>query len=150
MVIDEEETLTRVLLTENDDDDYLIFTLAIKETNLGVTLTRAETGDELFTLLNKNIPDILFLDIQIPCRDGRQCLREIRSQSRYDNLPVILYTSLNDAQTIEYTFREGGNLYVIKPSSITQLTEVLKRILTINWKTTLYFPAKSDFVLNPL
>lgn len=136
-----------VIIAEDDDDDYLIFSIAIKETSYKVLLTRAENGDILLKLLDQETPDILFLDILLPGKDGRECLRIIRANKKYDAVPIIIYTSLDDLKNIEYCYREGSNLYTIKPSSIDALKEILERILSINWKKTMYFPQKSQFVL---
>lgn len=98
-------------------------------------------------MLEKEMPDILFLDLQLPVKDGRQCLQLIRADRRLDKLPVIMYTSLNDLQNIEYCFRKGSNIYAIKPNTIQELKVILHRILMIDWKKTNYYPPFEDFVL---
>jgi CheY-like chemotaxis protein len=138
-----------VLMAEDDDEDFLIFSLAIKELAFTVVLTRAENGDILFKLLDEKNPDILFLDLLMPCKDGRQCLKEIRANKKYDSLPIIMYSSLNDLKDIEFCYREGSNLYAIKPHTLTELKTILERIFSIDWKKLLYFPSRTDFVLNP-
>jgi CheY-like chemotaxis protein len=138
-----------VLMAEDDDEDFLIFSLAIKELAFTVVLTRAENGDILFKLLDEKNPDILFLDLLMPCKDGRQCLKEIRANKKYDSLPIIMYSSLNDLKDIEFCYREGSNLYAIKPHTLTELKNILERIFSIDWKKLLYFPSRTDFVLNP-
>lgn len=137
-----------ILVAEDDDDDYLIFSIAIKETSFTYVLKRAENGEILLKCLNDELPDILFLDLLMPCTDGKQCLKEIRANKKYDSLPIIVYSSLNDLNSVEYCYREGSNLYVIKPNSISDLKSILERILTIDWKRTMYFPQKSQFVVN--
>ena len=96
---------TNVLIAEDDDEDYLIFSLAIEELSFKVILSRAENGDLLFKLLDENNPDIVFLDLLMPCKDGRQCLREIRSNRKYDAIPIIVYSSLSDLQ-----IRQGSGI----------------------------------------
>jgi len=142
---------THVILAEDDDDDFLIFSLALEGLPLPLTvlLTRAEDGERLMKLLEEKIPDILFLDIYMPCKDGHQCIKEIRANSKYDALPIIVYSSLKDLRTIEMCYRQGSNLYTIKPTSLTELQTAIQRILTIDWKKSLYFPSRSEFVLNP-
>ena len=140
---------THVLLAEDDNDDYYIFSLAIEQIPFTVLLTRAENGELLMKLLDEKTPDILFLDMLMPCKDGHQCLKEIRSNKKYDSLPIIVYSSLKDLKNIELCYREGSNLYAIKPNSFEELKTVLERILSIDWKKVLYFPKRSDFVLNP-
>lgn len=140
---------TNVLIAEDDDEDYLIFSLAIEELSFKVILSRAENGDLLFKLLDENNPDIVFLDLLMPCKDGRQCLREIRANRKYDAIPIIVYSSLNDLQNIEFCYREGSNMYAIKPHTLVELKTILEKIFSIDWKKVLYFPPRSMFVLNP-
>jgi DNA-binding response OmpR family regulator len=138
---------TNVLIAEDDDDDFYIFSVALSETSFTVIMKRAEDGEILMKLLNEEIPDILFLDLLMPCKDGKQCLLEIRSDRRYDNLPIVVYSALEDLESVEYSYRQGSNLFTIKPNSIEELKEALNRILSIDWKKTMYFPPKSEFII---
>jgi len=138
-----------ILIAEDDDDDYLIFSIAIEEISYKVLLTRATNGEILLKLLEEQVPDILFLDILMPCMEGRECLKMIRSNRNYDALPIIMYSSLADLKTVEFCYREGSNLFAVKPNSIGELKQILERILAIDWKKTLYFPPRTDFVLRP-
>jgi CheY-like chemotaxis protein len=138
---------TTVLIAEDDDDDFFIFSVAISETAFTVILRRAEDGELLMKLLQEEIPDILFLDLLMPCKDGKQCLLEIRSDRRFDSLPIIVYTAVEDLESVEYCYRQGSNVFTIKPNSIEDLREALQRILSIDWKKTMYFPPKSEFIV---
>lgn len=143
------QELTYVLLAEDDDDDYLIFSLAVDDiTSVRVALKRAENGDILMRLLDEKHPDLLFLDLLMPCKDGRQCIREIRSNSKYDSLPIIVYSSMSDLESIEFCYREGTNLYARKPSSLSDLKSILEKIFAMDWKRMLYYPPMSQFVIN--
>ncbi len=139
---------THVLLADDDDDDFFIFSLAVKELPVRVMLTRAENGDILLKLLDESVPDLLFLDLLMPCKDGRTCIKDIRSNAKYDTLPVIIYSSLRDMDNIQFCYREGGNLYVFKPSTLPELKDILERILTIDWKNMMYYPPLSNFVIS--
>lgn len=141
---------THVLMAEDDDDDYMVFSLAIDELSVRVVLTRAENGDILFKLLEKDEkhPDMLFLDLLLPCKNGKDCLREIRANSKYDSMPIIVYSSLEDLQSIEFCYREGSNLYAIKPHSLRELKDVLEKIFSVNWKKMMYYPPMSRFIVN--
>ena len=143
------QELTYVLLAEDDDDDYLIFSLAVNDiTSVRVELKRAENGDILMRLLDERHPDLLFLDLLMPCKDGRQCIREIRSNSKFDSLPIIVYSSMSDLESIEFCYREGTNLYARKPSSLSDLKSILEKIFAMDWKRMLYYPPMSQFVIN--
>ena len=140
---------THVLMAEDDDEDFYIFSLAIKELTIKVVLTRAENGDILLQLLDEKNPDIVFLDLLMPCKDGRTCLKEIRANKKYDTIPIVVYSSLSDLKSIEFCYREGSNLYAIKPSTLNELKTVLEKIFSIDWKKMLYFPPRSKFVVTP-
>lgn len=143
------QELTYVLLAEDDDDDYLIFSLAVNDiTSVRVELKRAENGDILMRLLDEKHPDLLFLDLLMPCRDGRQCIREIRANRKFDSLPIIVYSSMSDLESIEFCYREGTNLYARKPSSLTDLKSILEKIFAMDWKRMLYYPPMSQFVIS--
>jgi len=139
---------THVLLAEDDDDDFFIFSLAVKDLSVRVMLTRAENGDILLRLLDESVPDLLFLDLLMPCKDGRTCIKEIRANAKYDTLPVIIYSSMRDMNNIQFCYREGSNLYVFKPSTLPELKDILERILTIDWKNMMYYPPLSNFVIS--
>lgn len=143
------EELLKLLIAEDDTDDFELIKDAIEECNLSVTIERAENGDILIKILDDRIPDLLFLDILLPCKDGRQCLKEIRSNRKYDLLPIIIYSSSNAWAEVEFCFREGANLYVIKPTSFDELKLMLEKILKIDWKKSLYYPPLPDFLVNP-
>lgn len=143
-----EKDSPHVMIAEDDDDDFYIFSVALQELSFTVVLTRAENGEILIRLLDDKTPDILFLDLMMPGKDGRQCLREIRANHKFDSLPVVMYSSLRDMKEVEFCYREGANLYVIKPAVFSDLKDILQRILTIDWKKLLYYPPLSQFVIN--
>jgi CheY-like chemotaxis protein len=136
------------MIAEDDDDDFYIFSVALEELSITIVLSRAENGNILIRLLNDKVPDILFLDLMMPGTDGRQCLKEIRANHKYDALPVIVYTSMKDMKEVEFCYREGANLYVIKPTGFADLKTILERILTIDWKKVMYYPPLSQFLIN--
>ena len=137
-----------VLLAEDDNDDVLSFELAMKEMPFSFILRNAENGDMLFVLLKERIPDILFLDILMPCRDGVTCIIEIRKNKDYNHMPVIMYTAMNSEEYIENAYKNGANFYLLKSNSINELTENLKKIFSVDWKNFMYYPPKQQFVLS--
>jgi DNA-binding response OmpR family regulator len=141
--------LQQVLIAEDDDDDFGFLKDAIDELNLSIVIERAENGDILIKILDKMIPDLLFLDILMPCKDGRQCLKEIRSNRKYDLLPIIIFSSVTSWEEVELCFREGANLFTIKPSSFGDFKAILEKIFAIDWKKSLYYPPLGQFVINP-
>jgi CheY-like chemotaxis protein len=144
-----EEKKTHILLGEDDNEDILFFELAVRLLPVAVLLTTAENGEKLMEMLEKIFPDIIFLDINMPCKTGRECLREIRANKKYDNIPIIMYTSYQNEENIEDCFRKGANLYLVKPNNIRELVDRIGMILSIDWKSYSYFPQKDKFVISP-
>ena len=144
-----EEEVQDVLIAEDDRDDYELIEDVIKTLPLKVVVNRAENGDILMKLIHEKIPDLLLLDLVLPCKDGKTCLREIRSDKKFDELPIIVYSALRDLESIEFCFREGTNLYVLKPDTYSQIVEAVEKIFSFNWRKMRYFPTRSNFVLNP-
>ena len=138
-----------VVMAEDDNDDFEILADAISKVPVKILLSRAEDGVVLMKLIHEKIPDLLFLDIILPQRDGRDCIREIRSDKKFDGLPIIVYTSLKDLETVEFCYRWGTNIYVHKPQSYSDIAEIVRKIFSINWKKLQYYPSRSEFVLNP-
>ncbi|GHV36027.1 hypothetical protein FACS18949_14970 [Clostridia bacterium] len=91
-------------------DDYVVFTLT--------------SAQKLFELLEKKIPDLILLDVEMPDIDGYEALEKMRENRRYDGIPVIFATGTEDERE-EYGFELGAYDYVYKPFSAASL---LKRI----------------------
>jgi CheY-like chemotaxis protein len=141
--------IRNVFLAEDDDDDVLIFRLALHKLSIVIELKHASDGDMLLDLLRKEIPDIIFLDIKMRGKDGMASIAEIRRNSDYNHVPVIMYTSLKGDKYVDECYSSGANFYLLKANSISQLADRLKLIFSIDWKSYTYYPPKAEFVLNP-
>jgi DNA-binding response OmpR family regulator len=136
-----------ILLAEDDPDDVFFFSMALNNVLITAKLRHADNGDKLFEELKKNIPDLLFLDIQMPCRDGMDCIREIRQNKRYDSMPVILLTSLSHTEMVESSYRIGANFFIAKTAAINELADKIRRILSIDWKSNMVYPTLEQYVV---
>ena len=129
-----------VLLADDDIDDVFIFEAALKELGLPYRLRHADNGDVLFILLKEKIPDILFLDVNIPCKDGVACVAEIRKDPAYDMLPVIMYASDLSPKILNECFGHGANFYLRKAHTFDALKENLGKVLSIDRDKYLHYP----------
>jgi CheY-like chemotaxis protein len=137
-----------ILLAEDDVDDVLIFKMALSELNIAFELHHADNGRDLLLLLLNNLPpDIIFLDINIPYKDGLSCLKEIRQNSAFDNVPVILISGHKYSKYIDDAFTNRANYYLLKANDISQLVKQLKALFSIDWKKVMYYPPISQFVI---
>jgi CheY-like chemotaxis protein len=141
----------KILLADDDDDDRELFEDALKEANPSTQLKTVEDGDKLMKYLasvDGVHPDIIFLDINMPCKDGKECLKEIRSNKELDKVPVIMFSTSNFEKDVDETFKNGANLYVSKPVFFQDQVKILKKIFSLNWQENLLKPDKIRFVLH--
>lgn len=136
-----------IIIADDDKEEVFIFTLALNDISIKVKIRHAQDGKTLFDMLRQQIPDILFLDIMMPCTDGISCIREIRQDSRYDEMPVIMLTAARQGSYIETTYRLGANLFIRKADSIADLAEKIKKVFSIDWKSQMVYPPLANFVL---
>jgi len=138
----------RVLLADDDEDDSFFFSEAVKYLPYHVILCLEQNGELLLEHLEKDkLPDILFLDLAMPGKDGAECLHAIRENKELGGLPVIIYSISNEQADIDTCYNEKANFYVVKPWSFHGVIQQLKNIFSIDWKNTTHVPAKEDFVL---
>jgi CheY-like chemotaxis protein len=140
-----------ILLAEDDEDDFLLFSEAAAELSLGIKIKNVTDGVALMEYLrNKDIllPDIIFLDLNMPCKNGLECLAEIKSDKYLHDIPLIIFTSSAHQKDIDDAYRLGANLYINKPNSFAGLSQVINS-LTLHTKSELLSNReKSDFVWN--
>jgi CheY-like chemotaxis protein len=141
----------KILLADDDEDDREFFKDALDEVNSRTQLKTVEDGERLMKYLasvDGNHPDIIFLDINMPCKDGKQCLKEIRSKKELDKVPVIMFSTSSFEKDVEETFKNGANLYVSKPSFFMDEVKILQQIFGLNWQENLLKTDKERFLLH--
>lgn len=138
-----------LMLADDDVDDRELFAEAIKEQEIPVVLEFAEDGLHLLKRLqekHKQIPDVLFLDLNMPNKSGLECLEQIRMQERLKNISVVIYSTSSSQKDINDTYSKGANLYVRKPSTFKDLREITSRILRISWEQYQPNAERNNFV----
>ncbi len=136
-----------IMLADDDMDELLIFEAALDELGFPYQLRHANNGNKLLLLLKEKVPDILFLDIRMPLKDGVSCISEIRKHREYDSLPVIMYSSNIAPNLTEECFANGANFYLQKANTVSILSERLGKIFSIDQEKFLDYTARDNFVL---
>jgi len=136
-----------ILLAEDDSDEVEIFETALKELKVNYELRSAMDGVVLFKLLSERTPDVLFLDHHMPCKNGIECLLEIRKESAYDEMPIIMYSSQTLPFAIEGAYKHGANRFLPKPETFNDLVEKMGMIFQKPWKDYLSTPSLQNFKL---
>ena len=139
----------RIFYTDDDIDDRDIFIDAARQVSESLQVITQKGGDELISLLNSPppFPKIIFLDLNMPVKNGYEVLREIRQSERTKSLPVIIFSTSDDEKAINSTRQMGANLYITKPSSFSSLKKAIQYSLSIDWG--LFNPSSEDFVYRP-
>jgi CheY-like chemotaxis protein len=123
-----------ILLADDDLDDCLFFKQAVQELWLSVQLTTVHDGEQLMNYLTENpegLPDVLFLDINMPRKNGMECLAEIKRNPKLKYIPVVMFSTSNSWDTINTLFKSGSHVYIHKPSDFAQLKQVIHHALPI-------------------
>jgi CheY-like chemotaxis protein len=141
----------RILLTDDDADDRDFFADAIADIHLNFPVEFCKNGLELLDRLydeNLGIPDIIFLDLNMPMMSGFETLKEIRKDVRFKNIPLIaIYSTSATEDGIKNTFGLGANAYIVKPTDFDDLKKLLKKVIEMDWKEKLEHLELESFII---
>jgi DNA-binding response OmpR family regulator len=132
-----EKDFIHIILADDDEDDRMFFTDAFDEIKINTKVQTCNDGVELMNYLNKDdniLPNILFLDLNMPMKNGMECLLEIKADKRFDDIVIAIYSTSSSEEHIEETFVNGANIYIKKPNDFNELKKVLSYVVTLNWQ----------------
>jgi CheY-like chemotaxis protein len=124
----------KILMTDDDSDDRLLALLEFKKLNAAHSIDFVTDGVELIEYLNSRIkknrelPDLILLDLNMPRKDGREALKEIKSNPKLKQLDIIIFSTSTSEQDKKYTLDLGAKSYIVKPTNQEQLTEIFRKI----------------------
>lgn len=122
-----------IILAEDDEDDQMMFKEVIQQFNSPIDLQIVADGRQLLSLLENILPDLLFLDLDMPYRNGLQCLLAIRESARLQNLPVIMFSSTSRQVNIQTAYEMGAHLFLVKSSSFKEYASAINTIVRMDW-----------------
>lgn len=137
MTVDNHSIQRYIYLADDDSDDRDLFADAIMEIDPSVIVKQAHDGmylmDNLLALSHRELPEFIFLDINMPRKTGFECLEEIRNhQGRLKEVNVIMLSTSNDPENIRMALEMGATSYAVKPSSFEQLKSLLQQVMNMN------------------
>lgn len=138
----------RILIAEDDIDDYMFLTEAIARVFPMYTVARANNGLECLNLLKSTelLPDIIFLDLNMPYKNGLESLCAIKSNDALEHIPVVIYSTSHYIKDIDAAYKNGAHYYIVKPALADLLTDVLEKVLN-GLNTSVVQPSKENFVV---
>ena len=124
--------ILNILSVEDDLDDQYLIDQAIKESGIGASINFVSDGKSLMDKLTEqygdDLPDILLLDLNMPVMDGLAVLKALRERGDLDDLPIIILSTSSEQKDIDQCYSFGVKSFFTKPSSFTELVEVVKSL----------------------
>lgn len=124
----------KILMTDDDYDDRLLALVAFKELNGAHSIDFVTNGQELIDYLTtrlalkRELPDLILLDLNMPMKDGRETLQEIKGHPKLRHLDVIIFSTSNSQTDREFTLGLGAREYIVKPPDQDKLKDVFMQI----------------------
>lgn len=124
----------QLLLADDDEDDCLFFKESLDALPIASQLTTVYNGEQLMQLLAKTtdkLPDVLFLDLNMPRKSGYECLSEIKLDPKLKQLPVIILSTSFEQAEVDQLCANGAQLCIRKPAQYSQLKGLIQEALTL-------------------
>lgn len=124
----------KILMTDDDSDDRMLALFAFKKLNVAHSIDFVNNGEELLDYLNarlasqRELPDLILLDLNMPKKDGREALKEIKANAKLKHVDVIIFSTSNSEKDKKYTLGLGAKRYIVKPSKQEELLKIFKNI----------------------
>ncbi len=126
-----------ILIADDDEDDRLLTRQALEEAHLSNDVRYVEDGEELMDYLRRQgryagqdgrapRPGLILLDLNMPKKDGRECLREIKSDEELRDIPIVVLSTSREEEDIARSYQLGVNSFISKPVTFTGLVDALK------------------------
>jgi CheY-like chemotaxis protein len=134
-----------ILIAEDDADDRYLLQTAFSEIGFSEQIDFVENGIEVFSYLEniytsnnmeeKALPGFILLDLNMPKKDGREVLKELKQHPVFKKIPVIVFTTTKNEIEIKRCYELGANSYVVKPISFDALLKVVENIRSYWFQT---------------
>ena len=127
-----------ILIIDDDPQNCELFYKAVREVGSDFQCARAADGKEGLSLLQNDpikLRDFIFLDINMPAMNGKECLMQIKQHDKLRSIPVIMYSTTSNANEIGSYRKLGAHDFLIKPHNFNRLVEALRSIILANGKS---------------
>jgi CheY-like chemotaxis protein len=141
-----------VVFADDDENDYVLLNCALEQAAFPVQLLWVRDGLELLEFLHRQgrfrdtanypAPRLVLLDLNMPRKNGREALQEIRQDPQLRALPVVVLTTSKSPDDVQLTYQAGANSYITKPADFKNLVEIV-RVLKRYWFELVALPAGS-------
>lgn len=122
-----------ILLADDDPVDRELFIEGMNDTGFQFNVKEVENGEELIQYLSAadSLPDLIILDLNMPVKDGRETLKELKTSERFRHIPVFILSTSNARFDVELACNTGANLFLVKPHGYKEIVEMLNSLFTL-------------------
>ncbi len=138
------------MLADDVQSHCILFKDALGELPVSAHLTIVNNGEELIeelTLKGKKLPDVLFLDLNMPRKNGFASLGEIKRNTSLEKLPVIILSTSSELESVKKVFRDAAHYYISKPVDFSHLKKVIYEALTLITEKNPPLPLEENFMI---
>jgi CheY-like chemotaxis protein len=136
-----------ILMADDDKDEFYLLQEAAQKACEDLKVSYAANWLELLRFILKTLPDILFIDLNMPVKNGLECLQQLREDRKYDKIPIIIYSNAISKTDIEKAYKNGANYFIIKPDAIEDISNMIKKICSLGKEALLSIPPREEFVI---
>jgi len=139
-----------ILIADDDKDDVSMLAEALQNIlPSSHSISKPDGLAALNYIKSSDHLDLVFLDLNMPLRNGIDCLKDISIHNLLPNTPIVIYSTSKNEEHINIAYEYGAAFYIVKPESFIELSKIIKRAITILGKPKSERVDKSNFVLVP-
>ena len=149
-----------ILVAEDDSDDRFLLEDAIKRRPFSSCFTFVEDGEQVMDYLfkrgdftegnHRKYPSLIILDLNMPRKDGREVLKEIKSHPELCRIPIIIFSTSVSKDDLIFAYSNGANAFILKPSSFSKLVEIVESIDNFWFNIATLIPSEISFLDLPV
>jgi CheY-like chemotaxis protein len=136
-----------ILMADDDKDDYYFLKEAAERTGQPLKVSYAANWLEVWKFIIKTLPYFVFIYMNMPVKNGLECLQLLREDRKYDDVSIIIYSTSVSKNDIDKAYEHGANYFVVKPNAIDDITNMVKKIYSMGKDTLRATPPREEFVI---
>jgi CheY-like chemotaxis protein len=124
-------SISRIVLTDDDIDDQYFFQMALRQSGEEAELHIYDNGILLLEALTEGsvpLPDVIFMDYNMPCKNAVQCVEELRRHNHLQHIPVIILTTAISPAEMKNAYQKGATACIRKPYELSGLVKLIKDV----------------------
>jgi CheY-like chemotaxis protein len=125
-----------LLLIDDDAIDRELFREALSSIAIKCTISEASGGDEAIKMLEAlpALPSLIVLDLNMPLKDGRETLKELKARNEFKHIPVVIFSTSNSQFDVRLSYQAGASLFIEKPHDFERLVDMLHHLFSLSGK----------------